>query len=85
LTSNITLSDNRVVDAGQYGIFIRNASDILISNNEIDDSGVEGVRVQFSANVTVTGNLVARAGEPVVVRSVDGDPRRGQHHPAQRS
>jgi parallel beta-helix repeat protein len=66
LTSNITLSDNRVIDAGEYGIFIRNASDILISNNAIDDSGVEGVRVQFSANVTVTGNLVARAGEPVV-------------------
>ena len=65
LTSNVTLSNNRVVNAGEYGIYVRDASDVLISNNEVDNSVVEGIRVQFSANVTVTGNLVRGAGEPV--------------------
>jgi parallel beta-helix repeat protein len=65
LAANLTISGNRVIDAGGTGIEVRDCGDVMISDNEVQESTDPGVFVKFCSNVTVTGNYVTGAGQPI--------------------
>jgi len=65
LSSNLTLSDNQIVDAGGRGIYIRDASDITVENNEIHDSLEYGLYLKTVTNGTIAGNEVTGSGQPI--------------------
>lgn len=65
LSSNLTLADNQVVNAGDRGIYIRDSSDITVDNNMIQDSITYGLYIKSITNGTIANNEVTGSGQPV--------------------